>query len=131
MWGRFSAESWGCERTRRFPGEAPGSYPHAAGGLDHIATVVFELAEKIDPERLGILAPVFERTVIQRLAHLLSDSENPERAEVLSRGLPPRHSLPWVELDPGAAGDPDLSPAPTERDERWRGIVRKAPEADA
>ena len=36
----------------------------------------------------------------------------------------------WVELDPADASDPDFAPSPTERDPRWRVIVRREPELD-
>jgi hypothetical protein len=44
--------------------------------------------------------------------------------------LSPRGLLPWVELDPKQAGDPDLSPPPSKRDDHWRVIVRRPPEID-
>ncbi len=44
--------------------------------------------------------------------------------------LSAHRALLWVELDPKQAGDPDLSPPPSERDERWRVIVRRPPEID-
>jgi hypothetical protein len=46
-------------------------YPHAAGGIDHIATLLSDLGGKIDPEKLGSLSASFERSVVQRLGHLL------------------------------------------------------------
>ena len=46
-------------------------YPHAAGGIDHIVTVLSDLSAKFDPEKLGLLSASFERPVVQRLGHLL------------------------------------------------------------
>jgi len=106
-------------------------YPRAAGGLDHTVGVLSELAEAINPRKLAALAPVFERPVTQRLGYLLEHSGRADLTKVLHRHLARNTPGPWVELDPMSAGDPDLSPAPTERNERWRVIVRRAPEADA
>jgi len=39
-------------------------------------------------------------------------------------------ALPWIELEPAQAADPDFAPAPAERDERWHVIVRRPPEPD-
>ncbi len=44
--------------------------------------------------------------------------------------LSARGPLAWVELDPKQAGDPDLSLPPSERDARWRVIVRWPGEID-
>jgi hypothetical protein len=38
--------------------------------------------------------------------------------------------LPWIELEPAQAADPDFSPVPTGRDERWHVTVRRPPEPD-
>jgi hypothetical protein len=49
-------------------------------------------------------------------------------AEAMFAALSVRGPLPWVELDPKQVGDPDLSPPPSERDDRWRVIVRRPAE---
>jgi hypothetical protein len=46
-------------------------YPHAAGGLDNIATILTDMADRLDPEKLASLAGAFERSVIQRLGYML------------------------------------------------------------
>ncbi len=106
-------------------------YPRAAGGLGNIATVLSELGAKIEPEKLAALMPAFERSVVQRLGHMLSRSGHKDRTEPLFRRLSPGPSIPWVELDPAISGDPDLSPAAAERDGRWRVIAHQPTEADA
>ena len=98
--------------------------------MNNFATIFTELGNRIDSEKLGALAPAFERSVAQRLGHLLSRSGHEDRTEPLFRRLSPGLSIPWIELDPMASGDPDLSPALTERDERWHVIVRRSPESD-
>jgi predicted transcriptional regulator of viral defense system len=90
-------------------------YPHSGAGLDNIAT---------------ILSGAFEKAVVQRLGHLLRRLGHADKVEAMFGVLSARGALPWVELDPKQAGDPDLSPPPSERDERWRVIVRRPPEID-
>jgi predicted transcriptional regulator of viral defense system len=109
-------------------------YPHAAGGLDHVVTVIAELAEKIDPKKFASLSPSFERSVGQRLGYLLDRTERAEERN-LTRDLFERlangQSLQWVELDPGEGVEADFAAEPIERDERWHVVVRRLPEADA
>jgi predicted transcriptional regulator of viral defense system len=105
-------------------------YPRSGAGLDNIATVLSELAERLQPGKLSSLSGAFEKTVVQRLGHLLGRLGHPRIAEAMFAALSARGPLPWVELDPKQAGDPDLSPTPSERDERWRVIVRRPPEID-
>jgi hypothetical protein len=105
-------------------------YPQSGAGLDNIATVLSELAERLRPEKLASLSGAFEKAVVQRLGHLLGRLGHPQIAEAMFAALSARGPMPWVELDPKQAGDPDLSPPPSERDERWRVIVRRPPEID-
>ena len=46
-------------------------YAHNVGSIDAIATVLADLGDKIVSQKLIALAPVFERSVIQRLGYLL------------------------------------------------------------
>lgn len=69
-------------------------YPHAAGGLSHIATVLKDLGERLDPAKLAVLAPAFERTVVQRLGHLLDWLGFAAAAEALHGTLGARALLP-------------------------------------
>ncbi|MEX0943329.1 MAG: type IV toxin-antitoxin system AbiEi family antitoxin [Pseudomonadales bacterium] len=106
-------------------------YPHAAGGLDHIATVLTDLAKKLDPAKLGFLATAFERNYVQRLGFLLDYLGHDVAARHLLRLLENMSSLTWTELDPPPRNvDPDLADPVTERDRRWRMIVRRPPEVD-
>ena len=105
-------------------------YPQSGAGLDNIATVLSELAERLQPEKLASLSGAFEKAVVQRLGHLLGRLGHPLIVKAMFTALSARGPLPWVELDPKQAGDPDLSPPPSERDERWRVIVRRPPEID-
>lgn len=104
-------------------------YPHAAGGLSHIATVLKDLGEHLDPAKLIVLAPAFERAVVQRLGHLLDWLGFAAAAKVLHGTLGVR-ALPWVELEPAQLRHADLVPDPVERDARWHVIVRERPEPD-
>lgn len=105
-------------------------YPHAAGGLDNIATIIADLADRIDSEKLAKLSGKFERAIRQRLGYLLDQFSHPERTEALQAALPKGAALPWIELEPSQAADPDFSPEPKERNERWHVIVRRLPERD-
>jgi predicted transcriptional regulator of viral defense system len=105
-------------------------YPRAAGGLDNIATIVSDLGDRIDPEKLAALSASRERSVSQRLGYLLDRFGHRERAEALRAALSRGAALPWVELEPSQAADPVFSPEPKERDERWHVIVRRPPERD-
>lgn len=105
-------------------------YPNAAGGMDNLATVLAELGARLDPQKLAALSAAAERPVVQRLGHLLERlghgaCTGPMREALLRRGSPP-----WVELDRKLARDADFAPPPQQRDERFRVVVRRAPEVD-
>ncbi len=102
-------------------------YPHAAGGIDHIGTVLAELGGKIDPVKLGSLSVSFERPVVQRLGYMLERLGHGDRAGPMFEKLFVGRSPAWVELDRGEA---EFEPEPIERDQRWRVMVRRAPEID-
>jgi predicted transcriptional regulator of viral defense system len=105
-------------------------YPHAAGGLDNIATVIADLADRIDAAKLAALSAAYERSVIQRLGYLLDRFGHREHAEALHAAIPKGSTLPWTQLERSQAADADLSPEPQERNERWHVIVRRPPERD-
>jgi predicted transcriptional regulator of viral defense system len=105
-------------------------YPRAAGGLDNIATIISDLGEHIDPGKLANLSAAFERSVIQRLGYLLESAGHADRVQALHDAMPKTPPLPWIELERSQAADPDLSPKPKERNERWHVIVRREPERD-
>lgn len=105
-------------------------YPQAAGGLDNVATVLTDLAEKIDGEQLAALSATTERPVIQRLGHLLDRLGHAARAEAMHTAAAARGPFRWTELDQSEARDPDFALPVQEKDERWRILVRRAPEID-
>jgi predicted transcriptional regulator of viral defense system len=105
-------------------------YPHASAGLDNIVTVLSDRGEKIDPEALARLSGSFQKSVVQRLGHLLdrlgyADSTRPMLQELVKIELPS-----WVELDPEEVADSQLAPSPIERDKRWNVVIRRKPEVD-
>jgi predicted transcriptional regulator of viral defense system len=105
-------------------------YPRAAGGLDNIATIVADLGEHVDPRKLADLSAAFERSVIQRLGYLLESAGYGDRVQALHDAMGKTPPLPWIELERSQAADPDLSPKPKEKNERWHVIVRREPERD-
>ncbi len=105
-------------------------YPRAAAGLDHIATVLSDISACIDAGKLAALGKFFERTVLQRLGYMLSRSGDDELVNGLHEHITSRSPLPWVELEPALASDPDFAPAPIERDVHWHVVVRREPQAD-
>lgn len=105
-------------------------YRHAGGGLNHIATVLADLGERIDARRLAALSSAFERSVVQRLGHLLGRLNHQDKVNLLYESVLQGPPLPWIELEPRQATDPAFAPAPAERDDRWRVIVRRPLEPD-
>lgn len=105
-------------------------YPHASGGLDHIATVLSDLGERIDPDRLVTLSSEFARSVKQRLGYILDRLGHQDKTNSLFESLSQGSVLPWIELEPAQAAHPDFTPDPIERDDRWHVIVRRLPDPD-
>jgi len=105
-------------------------YPRAAGGINHIATVLSDLGDNVDPKKLAVLAAVFPRATSQRLGYMLCCFGYEDKAAALSEILVQGSGLPWVELEPALATDPDFTPTPTARDKCWRVVVRRPPEPD-
>jgi len=103
-------------------------YPHAGGGIGHVASVLDELAGRIDPTRLDALVPKFERSVVQRLGYLLDFLGQDALAACLERHL---HDgmTPWVELEPRKGGA-SVADEARERSARWHIIVRGPIEVD-
>lgn len=106
-------------------------YPQASGGLDTIMTVLGDLAEKIDSARLASLATAFERSVAQRLGYLLERLGQADRTGALHAGLEARgKGVPWIELEPRARAEVRDAATYAERNERWRVLANRLPEAD-
>ena len=105
-------------------------YPRAAAGLDHIVTVLADLGGRLDANKLAALSASFERAVLQRMGYLLTLAGHGQKAYGVNERLMQQPPLPWVELEPALASDPDFAPDPIERDPRWNVIVRRIPEPD-
>ena len=105
-------------------------YPQASGGIDNVATVLSDLALKIDPARLTALSALVKRPVVQRLGHLLEHLGHDALTGAMLEALRSRGSLPWTELDRQEGSDPDFQLEPQKRDPRWRVIVRRVPDLD-
>ncbi len=86
-------------------------YQAAAGHLSNAATVLAELAERIDADALVGIAPTVRLPDVQRLGYLLDLVGENERAVPLSRWLRARRPRA-VPLRPG-------TPAEAEVDKRW------------
>jgi predicted transcriptional regulator of viral defense system len=104
-------------------------YPHAAGGMHHIATVFSDLGFRLDADKLAVLSRKFERSVRQRLGFLLEVTGHGAKGDAMYARLE-GEPLPWVELEPSLAADPDLAPPVVQRNERWHVIGRSVPESD-
>jgi predicted transcriptional regulator of viral defense system len=103
-------------------------YAHASGGVDHVASVLNELAATIDPAQLNALVPKFERSVVQRLGYILDHMQHHEIASDLERHVQ-SGNIPWVELEPKEA-TAITSGEERERSVRWHIIVRRPIEID-
>jgi predicted transcriptional regulator of viral defense system len=90
-------------------------YPEHAGGLDHVAAVLAELAEKIDSAKLAAAAAAVPLPWVQRLGYLLELAEAPEKAKAL-RDHVRRNAKETTLLLPGAS-------ASGERRKDWKLIV--------
>lgn len=88
-------------------------YQERCGGLDNVATVLAELAEKLDPERIAVLAPLSPTPWAQRLGHLLDRTGQSARGNALAVFVA-RNATETASLVPGD----ERSPSP--RDERWK-----------
>jgi predicted transcriptional regulator of viral defense system len=76
-------------------------YPQHAGGFDQIATILAELAEKIDPKRLVAAARTSPLPWAQRLGYLLELVGAKEQAAQLKVYVQ-ENARDWVQLVPGA-----------------------------
>lgn len=88
-------------------------YPDHCGGLDNVATVLAELGEKLDPERLFEIADLSPIPWSQRLGYILDVVEHSPRGEQLARYVAGRVTE-TAPLLPGA----ETSSA--RRDDRWK-----------
>jgi predicted transcriptional regulator of viral defense system len=105
-------------------------YPHAAGGIDSIATVLKDLGARLDAAKLATLAIHFERTTIQRLGYLLERLGHTSLTEALHNVLFEKSPVPWVQLEPVDRKQPKPDQPPLEKNERWHVTVHRYPEID-
>lgn len=82
-------------------------YGHHAGGLDHVATVLSELAEQIDPQRLVAAARIAPVPWAQRLGYLL-ERVGAEDKTVLLKAYVQRKARDTAPLLPAAPHDTTL-----------------------
>jgi predicted transcriptional regulator of viral defense system len=98
-------------------------YADHCGGLDNVATVLVELAERLDPDRLRSIAPLSPLPWAQRLGFLLDRVGETSRTPALASYVSAAATGP-VPLSPGNAH------GPSERDKRWKIAVNVAIEPD-
>ena len=98
-------------------------YPEHAGGLDNVATILAELAEKLDPAELARIAELSPLTWAQRLGYLLDLVEMPEKAEALAGYITTKRlvATPLV---------PSLPVAGAEKNRPWQLLVNAEVEAE-
>jgi hypothetical protein len=105
-------------------------YTHVAGGIDAVATVMTDLAESVDGQKLAALAGHFERACGQRLGYLLDRLGHAEHANPLHDYVFEKGMVPWVAFEPEPRTGAKSEREPVERNERWRVAVRRYPEID-
>lgn len=98
-------------------------YPHHSGGLDNVATILAELAEKLDPIELARIAELSPLTWAQRLGYLLDLVEISEKTEALAGYLGARR-LVVTPLVPSRSIDG------AEKNQRWQLLVNAEIEAE-
>jgi predicted transcriptional regulator of viral defense system len=98
-------------------------YYQKAGGLDQVATVLAELAEKIDPEKLVLAAETAPVSWAQRLGYLLDRVGASDRTPRLMRYVAQRarQAAPLL---------PALPYDKSEKDENWKLYVNAKVEAE-
>jgi len=100
-------------------------YRKGAGSIDHVATVISELAERMDGKRLLSIATRGEETpVIQRLGYLLDRTGHADLAT-------PLFALVEKEKPKMVALEPRSKEAVADRDRRWRILVNTTIEVEA
>ena len=104
-------------------------YPQASGGIDNVATVLAELAPAIQPDKLAALSIRFERSVVQRLGHLLDWLGANRLSEPMLDALMSKAPLRWTELE-RKAHDAEFAPHPPLHDAKWRVVAHRPPEPD-
>lgn len=99
-------------------------YSRHIGGLDSVLTVLSELAESLQPEKLAAAATESETALVQRLGWLLDHLGQTLLSDALLAAIPTSQTLPRAKLDPTAS-----RVGHTSRN-RWRIVENTALEAD-
>lgn len=99
-------------------------YPHHAGGLDQVATILAELAERIDPGKLVAAAQTAPIPWAQRLGYLLDRVDAGDKASALKDYV-------RRQAHQSAALLPTAPHKKSKRDERWKLYVNAEVEAEA
>ena len=105
-------------------------YWYGVGSVDGIATVLVDLGQKINADKLAVLVPAFEQTVTQRLGYLLEAVGHVSHGHALHRMMERIGAPRWIELEPGQSSDPALRREVAEKNSRWHVLVRRIPEPD-
>ena len=98
-------------------------YPHHVGGLDQVATVLEDLAEKLDPGKLAAAAALAPMPWAQRLGYLLERVDAHEQAGPLKSYVGARARQTALLL-PTAPGEGAV------RDDGWKLLVNAEVEAE-
>lgn len=98
-------------------------FPAASGYWSNIATVLSELAEKLDPTQLAACAARVARSDVQRLGWLLDLITQRELADALSEGLAGKRLVPTPLSSALSSSDAPLDPS-------WRVLVNDDVEPD-
>ena len=99
-------------------------YLEGAGHLGNVATVLVELAEKLDAERLALVARIEnELPTAQRLGYLLEEVGERETASSLAAWIEERRPR-------FVPRRPDRSVRRAAKDPRWRVLVNEKVEAE-
>ena len=98
-------------------------YSHHSGGLDNVATILAELAEKLDSAELARIAELSPLTWAQRLGYLLDLVEMSEKTDALAEQLAGKRlvATPLV---------PSRSIDGAEKNRRWQLLVNAEIEAE-
>jgi len=101
-------------------------YEAQIGGLDAVATILVELAEKLAPEKLAVVAPTVPLPRTQRLGYLLKRIDEAPRAQALKQYVHARDAVALM----SSALLPAACEASYPRDRDWKLIVSAQAEAE-